>query len=96
MNQKPSKIYETADVDLASFLCLHDVQYLDCRVESDPRSGRARAIIRFVDDKQNARDLERVFLTSEFKKYRDINKFLLKEVHKACDQVKKQVIGEGN
>lgn len=94
MNPKSSKIYETYDVDLGSFLCLHDVQFLDCRVESDPKTGRARAILRFVDEKQNARDLERVFLTSDYKRYRDLNKFLLKEVHKACDSIKKQVIGE--
>jgi hypothetical protein len=91
MSQK-NKIFETADVDLGSFLCIHDVPYVDCRVEADPKTGRARAILRFLDDKQNARDLERMFITSEMKKFRDVNKFLLKEVHRACDLIKKQIV----
>lgn len=92
MSQKSSKIFETHDVDLGSYLVLHDINYVDCRVEADPKNGRARAILRFLDDKQNARDLERMFLTSEMKKFRDINKFLLKEVHRACDIIKKQIV----
>lgn len=92
MSQRSNKIFETHDVDLGTFLQLHDVPYLDCRVESDPKTRRVRAVLRFLDEKQNARDLERLFLTSDFKKFRDINKFLLKEVHKACDMIKRQVI----
>lgn len=87
-----ANIFESADVDLCSFLLLHDVKYLDCRVETDTRTGRSRAIIRFLDEKQNARDLERLFLTSEFKRYRDLNKFLLKEVHRACETIKRSFI----
>lgn len=90
--EKSSKIFETDNVDLGSYLLINDVKYLDCRVETDARSGRAKAILRFIDTRQNARDLERMFLTSDFKKYRDLNKFLLKEVHKACENVRKQII----
>lgn len=90
--EKSSKIFETDNVDLGSYLLINDVEYLDCRVETDGRSGRAKAILRFIDKRQNARDLERMFLTSDLKKYRDLNKFLLKEVHKACENVRKQII----
>lgn len=90
--EKSSKIFETDNVDLGSYLLINDVEYVNCRVETDPRNGRAKAILRFVDTRQNARDLERMFLTSEFKKYRDLNKFLLKEVHKACEDVRRQII----
>ena len=86
--------FTTFDVDLAAFLMMHDVPYLGCTVESDPRNGRSRAIIRFLDEKQNARDLERLFLSSEVKKFREIHKFMLREVHKACDIIKKDVIGD--
>lgn len=85
------KEFFTSDVDLGAYLCMQGIQYMDCKVESDPRSGRARAILRFWDEKQNARDLERHFITSDFKKYRDANKYLLKEVHRACKEVIKQV-----
>lgn len=40
-------------------------------------------ILQFLDEHQNCLDLERVFLNSEYKKYRDINKWLLGKIHAA-------------
>lgn len=81
--EKPSNIFTTDSPDLAAFLQLNGIKYIDCIIEVEPDTERSKGIMRFLDEKQNARDLERLFLTSEFKKYRDLNKFYLREVHKA-------------
>jgi hypothetical protein len=78
-NMKSPRIYETKNVDLAAFLMLEGIKFLECKV--DQNSGKDLVVIRFIDDKTNCLDLERVFMTSEFKKYRDLTKYLLKEVH---------------
>ena len=75
---KELNIFETTSVDLAAFLMLEDVKLLECKV-IDKRKNIV--ILRFLDSKQNCLDLERVFLSSDFKKYRDINKWLLKKIH---------------
>ena len=75
---KECPIFETQNVDLATFLIMEDIKLLECK-RSD--SNRRIVIFRFVDDKQNCIDLERVFLNSDFKKFRDINKYLLSKVH---------------
>jgi hypothetical protein len=75
-----AKTFETQNVDLASFLLLEDVKFLGCsRSAANPNV----VVLQFSDDKQNCLDLERVFLNSEFKKYRDINKWLLGKIHAA-------------
>lgn len=72
------RIYETTNVDLASFLVLEGIKLLECKV----KEGHRRVVVlRFLDDKQNCLDLERVYLGSDFKKYRDINKWLLSKIH---------------
>lgn len=75
---KEPLIFQTQNVDLASFLLLEGVKLLECKKsESNPKV----IIIRFLDEKQNCLDLERVFLNSDFKKFRDINKYLLTKIH---------------
>ncbi len=75
---KDLKIFETQNVDLASFLMLEGVKLLECR-KSD--SNKKVVVLRFLDEKQNCLDLERVYLNSQFKQYRDINKYLLTKIH---------------
>jgi hypothetical protein len=75
---KESPIYETNNADLASFLILEGVRLLECRRdENNPRV----VLMRFLDAHQNCTDLERVYLNSEYKRYRDINKWLLTKIH---------------
>lgn len=78
-----SKIFETSDLDLAAFLMLHELKLIETRVEIDPKQRRPKAIMRFADEKQTARDLERLFQTSTERRYRDCMKYLLKEAHTA-------------
>lgn len=73
-----SKIFETSNVDLATYLMLEGVKLIEYKI-SDPY--RKVVTLRFLDEKQNCLDLERIFLNSEFKKFRDINKYLLKNIH---------------
>lgn len=72
-------IFETTNVDLAAYLMFEGIKYLESRVERGP--GRDLVVMRFLDDKQNCLDLERVFMGSDYKRYRDLVKYLLKEVH---------------
>lgn len=72
-------IFETNNVDLASFLMLEGIKYLECR--NSKQGGKDVVILRFLDDKENCLDLERVFMNSREKRFRDLNKYLLKEIH---------------
>lgn len=74
-----ARVFETKNVDLAAFLMFEGIKFLECRV--DRGSGKELVVMRFLDDRQNCLDLEQVFMRSDFKKYRDLTKFLLKEVH---------------
>lgn len=78
--QKEPRIFETQNVDLATFLMLMDVKLLEVR-KSDAKHNVV--VLRFLDEKQNCLDLERVYLNSEYKKFRDINKYLLSKIHEA-------------
>lgn len=78
-NVKNVSIFETTSVDLAAFLMFEGIKYLESRIEKT--LGKEIVVMRFLDDRQNARDLERVFMNSDLKRYRDIVKYLLKEVH---------------
>ncbi len=77
MNQEP-RIFETSNADLATFLLKEDIQLLEI-VRSN--TNQNIVIIRFIDAKRNCLDLERVYLNSEFKKFRDLNKYLLGKIH---------------
>lgn len=76
---KDLKIYETKNVDLAAYLMFEGIKFLECAV--DRGTGKELVVMRFLDEKTVCLDLERVFMTSDFKKYREITKYLLKEVH---------------
>lgn len=80
IDQREIRIFETQNVDLATFLMLMEVKLLEVK-KSDTK--RNVAILRFLDEKRNCLDLERVYLNSEFKKFRDINKYLLSKIHES-------------
>jgi len=75
---KESHIFETNNIDLATFLVYSDIKILEYRIIDQ---SKKIVCIRFLDEKRNCLDLERIFLSSEFKKFRDINKYLLKKIH---------------
>lgn len=75
---KEAPIFVTTNVDLASYLMLVDIKFLEFEVTDKTKKIVA---MRFLDEKRNCLDLERVFFNSEFKKYRDINKYLLSKIH---------------
>ncbi len=83
-NIKVTSIFKTQNVDLASFLMLEGIQFLGC--EKSAASSKV-VMLSFSDEKQNCLDLERVFLSSEYKRYRDINKWLLQRIHKTLKEV---------
>lgn len=73
--------FETNNVDLGAFLMLEGLRYTGCRVEVD-RRGEPQAVMIFDDPKEVCRDLERVFINSREKRYRELNKSLLRDVHR--------------
>jgi len=73
-----TKIYETTNSDLATFLIFEGIKLIECKVSPGPRKV---VVMRFLDVNQNCIDLERVFLNSELKRFRDINKWVLKKIH---------------
>ena len=85
------RVFETSNLDLGAYLMLQGVKYLGCKLGQDEAKRKPLAIMRFLDEKQNARDLERLFMTSSEKRYRDLTKYLLKEVHKS---IRDQILGE--
>lgn len=78
-----SKIFETTDVDLAAFLLMEQVKFLEFKEDPKQPPHKKVVLMRFLDAKDNCRDLQRVFLGSDFKKYREYLKHLLKEIHTA-------------
>ena len=72
------RIFETTNVDLGSYLMLEGIKLLECKSKENNRNI---IIMRFLDDLGKCLDLERLYLSSEFKKFRDINKYLLKRIH---------------
>ncbi|MCG3175376.1 MAG: hypothetical protein MOGMAGMI_00305 [Candidatus Omnitrophica bacterium] len=75
MDKIEKPIFETSSLDLAAFLVLEDIKLLELTIK-----GKI-VYFRFLDERSQCLDLERVFLSSTYKKYRDINKWLLKRVH---------------
>jgi hypothetical protein len=73
-------VFETQNVDLATFLMLEGVKLLECKKS---QSNKKVVILRFLDEKHNCLDLERIYLNSPFKTFRDINKYLLSKIHEA-------------
>lgn len=71
-------IFETQNVDLATYLMMEGIRFLEC--QKSPTNPKV-IILRFLDERQNCLDLERSFLNSQFKRFRDMNKYLLGKVH---------------
>lgn len=88
-------LFYTDNLDLGAFLMLSGLEYLDCElvIGSSPKK-KPKVIMCFADTKQNARDLERVFLSSQEKRYRDLTKYLLREVHKKINDFKNNLLDE--
>lgn len=75
-----NQIFETQNVDLASYLILEGIKFMGCKRHlADPNV----VVLEFQDEHGKCLDLERVFINSEYKKYRDINKWLLGKIHAA-------------
>lgn len=87
-----NRTFETSDLDLGAFLMTQGLRYLGSRIEFDPSRRRPKAVLEFDDAKQNARDLERVFMTSPEKRYREVHKYLLKEAHRAVNDLSREII----
>ncbi len=79
-NLKDVLIFETQNVDLATFLMLEGIKLIECKRS---QINSKVVVLRFLDEKQNCLDLERVYLSSQYKKFRDINKYLLSKIHEA-------------
>lgn len=62
-----TNLFQTSDLDLGAYLMLKGLPFIGCKIESEGQK-KPRAVMRFVDEKQKARDLERLFMTSEEKK----------------------------
>lgn len=77
-NVKEVSIFETNNLDLATYLMLEGIKLVE--VVKSPRDSRV-VILRFLDDKKNCLDLERSFISSPYKRFRDINKYLLSKIH---------------
>ena len=77
---RPTDIFETTNVDLAAFLMMEGIKFLECKIAPSTGPTKDIVVMRFLDDKTNCRDLERVFMGSDFKKYREFNKYLLREI----------------
>lgn len=73
--------FETYDSDLAAFLMLQGLKFIECRKE-DVSGPKPRVLMCFFDEKQIARDLERVFMTHEIARFSSCRKFLLKDIHR--------------
>ena len=76
----PKVVFETQSVDFATFLMLEGIKFLGCR--RHPIDSHV-VVLLFEDNLGKCSDLERVFFNSDFKKYRDLNKWLLGKIHAA-------------
>ena len=74
---KEANIFETENVALASFLIFEGIKLLECKMHDFKKI----VVLRFLDEKNNILDLQQIFLNSEFKRYHDIQKYVLKLVH---------------
>lgn len=78
-NIKTVATFTTNNADLATFLLFEGIKLLEYRVAD---INKRIVEIRFLDEKRNCLDLERIYLNSDFKKFRDINKYILASIHK--------------
>ena len=78
--EKEIGIFETPNLDLGAYLMLEGIKYVGCRMTMDSK-GEPKAVLKFLDEKRNCLDLERLFMVSREKRYRELNKYLLKDIH---------------
>ncbi len=78
---KEVKTFETHDVDLAAYLMLQGLKFIECRLDDAP-GAKPRVTMRFFDEREAARDLEKAFMGTDIKKYRDFHKYLLRDIHR--------------
>lgn len=71
------KTYTTNNVDFATFLVFEGVEVLEFTTDG----GSNVVYITFKDELGKCADLERVYLKSTYKEFRDINKWLLQKIH---------------
>lgn len=76
------KTFETYDVDLAAYLMLQGLKFIECSKVDVSSEIKPRVLMKFFDEKDVARDLERSFMSSEAYKYRSYLKYLLKDIHR--------------
>ena len=74
--------FETHDVDLAAYLMLEGLKYIESVRDPNAPPTKPRVLMRFFDERGVARDLEKVFMGSNIKKYREFHKYLLKDIHR--------------
>ena len=72
------RVFSTTDADLATFLLLEGIKFINAEMQ---QNGKSIVVLNFFDEKQNCKDLERIYLNSDFKKFRDMNKYVLKKIH---------------
>lgn len=77
---KTVKEFATYDVALAAYLMLEGLKFIECKLDATPGT-KPRVLMRFFDDKEIARDLEKVFMSSREKTFRDYHKYLLRSIH---------------
>jgi len=75
MEPKQTKIFETNNLDFATFLLMEGERLLELRKDGP------NVFMRFIDDLGKCRDLEQVYLRSDVKKFGELRKWLLKKVH---------------
>jgi hypothetical protein len=60
---------------------LQGLKFIECKLD-ETSGSKSRVLMRFFDEKEVARDLEKIFMGSEVKKFRDLHKYLLREIHR--------------
>ena len=91
---KHRNVYRTDNADLATYLMYQEIEFLGCEIDINPVTKKPVAIMMFNDAKDNARDIERLYYTSKEKRFRDLNKYMLKEIHKAVKKFNQQILGD--
>lgn len=79
---KEVQIFSTHDVDLASYLMAEGLKFIETVLDESHTQSKPRVLMRFFDEKGVARDLERVFMNSNVKRFTDCRKYLLREIHR--------------
>ena len=85
---KDINMFQTHDVDLAAFLMLEGLKFVESVLDTSYTQGKPRVVMRFIDDKNVARDLERAFMSSQIKRFTDFRRYLLKDVHRTLNGIK--------